>query len=199
MSRIIIAILAVSLHAKYYFAKDKRSFLQRKIQELQSKSSTRSILNSTISIFNLSILIEDPYLIVSAYTELKRRVPAYQLTLEDFVIVCESSICTKDKTLADSLIVNRTSMLKEELSAEEEQRLTMMHKWRFLKNFSTEDILTSRLNSKYYPWLDNYMRATAFEQQESYDKAKEYYLDALSTMPEEWSERTIIYQRYESL
>lgn len=173
--------------------------MQRKIQELQSKSSTRGRFNSAISIFNLSILYKDPYIIVSAYTELKRRVPAYQLTLEDFVIVCESSICTKDKDLADSLIVKRASMLKKELSAEEEQRLTMMHNWRFAKIISAEDILTTRLNSKYYPWLDNYMRATACEQLESYDKAKVYYLDALSTMPEEWTERKIIYLRYESL
>ncbi len=198
MRRLFITILFVTLYVKYYFIKDKHRFLERKIQELQSDLIDGVKLNFAIAIFNLSILYKDPYFITAAYNELKRQVPIYRLTLDDFTKVYESSICIKDKALAVSLIDNRSNMLKEKLSAGEEQRLVMMHKWRFSKNLPTKDILTSSSNSKYYPWLDNYMRATACEQLKKYDEAKMYYLDALSTMPEEWSERKVIYQRYES-
>ena len=131
MRRLFITILFVTLYVKYYFIKDKHRFLERKIQELQSDLIDGVKLNFAIAIFNLSILYKDPYFITAAYNELKRQVPIYRLTLDDFTKVYESSICIKDKALAVSLIDNRSNMLKEKLSAGEEQRLVMMHKWRF--------------------------------------------------------------------
>lgn len=151
-----------------------------------------------IAIFNLAVIQKDPHIVIAAYKMLKSKVPAYQLALEDFVILYESSICVTDKTLASRLIDNYVNIINERLPVEEEQRLRMLHDWRFSRQFSVKNMFTSKLNSKYFPWLDNYIRAIVCEQKEKYDEAKMYYLDALSTMPEEWPEREIICQRYES-